>query len=93
MAIEILDPSHESAGAPFAPAPRLETLEGRTVAVLSNGKKGTQPFFDALERELKERYRVAEVVRLVKSNYSAPAEPPLLRDSARWHALVSGIGD
>ena len=93
MAIEILDPTHESGGAPFAPAPRLDTLEGKTVAVLSNGKKGTKPFFDALERELKERYRVAEVVRLTKANYSAPAEPPLLRDSARWHALVSGIGD
>jgi hypothetical protein len=93
MAIEILDPSHESAGAPFAAAPRLDSLEGKTVAIVSNGKKGTQPFFGALERELKEGYRVAEVVRLTKSNYSAPAEPPLLRDSARWHALVSGIGD
>jgi hypothetical protein len=93
MAIEILDPSHESAGAPFAPAPRLDTLEGKTLAIVSNGKKGTKPFFDALERELKQGYRVAEVVRLTKSNYSAPAEPPLLRDSARWHALVSGIGD
>jgi hypothetical protein len=93
MAIEILDPSHESAGAPFAPAPRLDTLEGKTLAIVSNGKKGTKPFFDALERELKQGYEVAEVVRLTKSNYSAPAEPPLLRDSARWHALVSGIGD
>jgi hypothetical protein len=93
MAIEILDPSHESAGAPFAPAPRLDSLAGKTLAIVSNGKKGTKPFFDALERELKQGYEVAEVVRLTKSNYSAPAEPPLLRDSARWHALVSGIGD
>jgi hypothetical protein len=93
MGIEVLDPGHESAGAPFALAPRLATLEGKTLAILSNGKKGTKPFFDALERELKTRYRVAEVVRFTKSNYSAPAEPPLLRDSARWHALVSGIGD
>jgi hypothetical protein len=93
VGIEILDPSHEASGAPFAPAPRLDSLEGKTVAIVSNGKKGTKPFFDALERELKEGHRVAEVVRLTKSNYSAPAEPPLLRDSARWHALVSGIGD
>jgi len=93
MAIEILDPSHESSGAPFERARRLETLAGKTLAILSNGKKGTKPFFDALERELKGRYGVAEVVRLTKSNYSAPAEPPLLRDSAKWHALVSGIGD
>ena len=26
-----------------------------------------------------------------QSEEQAPAEPPLLRDSARWHALVSGI--
>jgi hypothetical protein len=91
--MEFLDPTHESDARPFALAKRLATLEGATVAIVSNGKKGTIPFFDAFERELKGRFGVAEVVRLTKSNYSAPAEPPLLRDSARWHALVSGIGD
>ena len=93
MSFEFLDPTYESGAAPFALAPRLDTLDGKTVAIVSNGKKGTKPFFDALEKELREKYRVANVVRLTKSNYSAPAEPPLLRDSARWHALVSGIGD
>lgn len=93
MTIEVLDPTHETGAQPFALAKKLDTLEGKVVAIVSNGKKGTKPFFDAFERELKERFRVAEVVRLTKSNYSAPAEPPLLRDSARWHALVSGIGD
>lgn len=91
--MEFLDPTHESDARAFALAPRLATLEGKIVAIVSNGKKGTRPFFDALEKEFFERYRVAEVVRLTKDNYSAPAEPPLLRDSARWHALVSGIGD
>ena len=91
--MDYLDPTHETAAQPFALAPRLATLEGKVVAIVSNGKKGTRPFFDALQQEFLERYRVAEVVRLVKGNYSAPAEPPLLRDSARWHALVSGIGD
>ena len=93
MGIEILDPTHEGDSRGFALAPRLTSLEGKTLAVVSNGKKGTRPFFDALEYELKTAFGVAQVVRLVKSNYSAPAEPPLLRDSARWHALVSGIGD
>ena len=93
MGIQVLDPTHEGDARGLELAPRLDTLAGKTLAIVSNGKKGTQPFFNALERELKERFGVAEVVRLVKSNYSAPAEPPLLRDSARWHALVSGIGD
>jgi hypothetical protein len=91
--MEFLDPTHETNAQPFALAPRLAALEGKTIAIVSNGKKGTRPFFDALEKEFFERHRVAEVVRLTKGNYSAPAEPPLLRDSARWHALVSGIGD
>ena len=91
--MEFLDPTHESDAQRFALAPRIASLEGKVIAIVSNGKKGTRPFFDALEREFFERYRVAEVVRLTKGNYSAPAEPLLLRDSARWHALVSGIGD
>jgi hypothetical protein len=56
-------------------------------------KKGTKPFFDALERELSDRYGVARVVRLTKSNYSAPVEPGLLAESGRWQALIAGIGD
>jgi hypothetical protein len=93
MSIEFLDPSHESAGAPFALAPRLTSLKGTTLAILSNGKKGTKPFFDAVQKEFVERHGVAEVLRLTKANYSAPAEPGLLGNAARWHVLVTGIGD
>ena len=93
MAIELLDPTHESDPAPFALAKRVDSLRGKTVAILSNGKKGTIPFFEALAREFRERYGVAEVVRLTKGNYSAPAEAGLLANAARWHVLVTGIGD
>jgi hypothetical protein len=93
MSIEFLDPTHESAAAPFALAPRLASLEGIRLAILSNGKKGTEPFFDAVQKEFIDRLGVAEVVRLTKANYSAPAEPGLLSDAARWHVLVTGVGD
>jgi len=93
MSIEVLDPSHESDARAFAPAKRLATLTGATVGIISNGKKGTKPFFDALERELVEGYGVARVVRLTKSNYSAPAEPELINEAERWQALISGVGD
>lgn len=91
--MEFLDPTHESGAAGFAPARRLPSLEGTTLGIVSNGKKGTKPFFDALEKELTGRYGVAQVVRLTKSNYSAPAEPGLLADASRWQALIAGIGD
>jgi len=93
MAIEFLDPTHESGAAAFAPAKRLATLKGATVGIVSNGKKGTKPFFDAVERELIDGYGVAKVVRLTKANYSAPAEPELLNEAERWQALIAGVGD
>ncbi len=93
MSLEILDPTHEGSSVAFEAAARLPTLEGARVALLSNGKKGTIPFFDAFERELIEAHGVAEVTRLTKANYSAPAEDGLLDDAQRWNALVAGIGD
>ena len=93
MRIEILDPSHEAESRDFALAPRLDTLAGATIGIISNGKKGTKPFFDALERELIERHGVARVARVTKANYSAPAEPDLLNEAERWQALIAGVGD
>ncbi len=93
MSIEILDPTHEGGSAAFSLAERVDTLEGATVAVISNGKRGVKPFFDVLETELVNHHGVAKVVRLTKSNYSAPAEPELLSKADEWQALIAGVGD
>ncbi len=93
MSLEILDPTHEGSSVAFQAAARLASLEGAHIAVLSNGKKGTIPFFNALEREFIETHGAAMVTRLTKMNYSAPAEAGLLDDAQRWNALVAGIGD
>jgi hypothetical protein len=93
MSIEFLDPTHENDAGGFVQSPRLSTLRGAVIAIVSNGKKGTQPFFDAFERGLIETHGVAEVVRLTKSNYSTPVDASLLGDAARWNALVAGVGD
>lgn len=93
MSIEFLDPGHENQAGRFILAPRLRTLAGSVVAIISNGKKGTIPFFDAFARELLDTQHVAEVVRITKSNYSTPVERALLDDAQRWNALVTGIGD
>ncbi len=93
MSITFFDPTHEASTSEFTPAPRLTSLDKATVAIISNGKKNTRPFFDAMEAELKERHGVSNVVRLVKSNYSAPVEPELLEQAEKWQAIISGIGD
>ena len=93
MSIEFLDPTHEAAAADFALSARLPTLKGITVGIISNGKLGTLPFFDAFENELVESYGVTKVVRRTKSNYSAPADPYIMDEAQEWNALIAGIGD
>ncbi len=93
MSLEILDPTHEADPRDFTPAARLPSLEGVTVGFLSNGKKGTRLFFDALAAQLLETHGVAEVVRVTKANFSAPAEPEVFEQAKQWDALVAGVGD
>lgn len=93
MSLEILDPTHETGSAGFALASRLTVLEGATVGIISNGKKNTIPFFDAFEKELRDNYGVADVVRRIKSNYSAPADDHIVEEAETWDVVVAGIGD
>ena len=93
MAFEVLDPTHETEPVARRPAPRLGSLAGCTVGFISNGKQGVREFLDALERELRDRYGVAEVVRTTKANLSAPAEPAIFERAKAWHALVAAVGD
>ncbi len=91
--MQVLDPSWEGSPPPLTPAPRLAGLEGIAVALLSNGKAGVEPLFDHLEALLRQRWGVASVERATKGNYSAPAEPELVRRLAQRRLVITGVGD
>ncbi len=74
-------------------APRLDTLQGKTIGFISNGKEGTKGFFTHLDQILREEYGVAKVVSRTKSNYSAPADAHIVAEIKGWDAVVSGLGD
>ena len=93
MVLQVLDPTNETAPPLGQPAPRLPSLAGATVGFISNGKEGTAGFFNHLDRILRERFGVADVVRRVKSNYSAPADADIVDELRRWQAVVTGVGD
>jgi hypothetical protein len=93
MSFQVLDPSSESVPPLGQRAPRLVSLAGRTVGIISNGKEGTAGFFSHLDRMLRDQFDVAHVVRYTKSNYSAPADPDIVDELRRWQAVVTGIGD
>lgn len=93
MTFRVLDPTTEKAPPAGKLAPRLDTLEGKTIGFISNGKEGTKGFFLHLDRMLREEYGVAKVVSRTKSNYSAPADRHIVEEIKGWDAVVSGLGD
>ena len=93
MTFRVLDPTPGVAPPVGQLAPRLDTLKGKTVGFISNGKEGTKGFFAHLDRMLRDEFGVANVVTRVKSNYSAPADGYIVGEVANWDAIVTGIGD
>ena len=93
MTIEVLDPTYEGDTSSFKYAEGLMNLKGATVGIISNGKKGTSHFFNAMENLLKKKYKVGKVIRVVKKNYSAPAEEKILKEVKNWDAAIAGVGD
>ena len=93
MTSRVLHPTSESEEASLEPAPRLKSLKGKTVGLISNGKEGTAGFFAHVDRLLRERYHVSEVILRTKSNYSAPAEEEIIDEARRWDLTISGLGD
>ena len=93
MTFRVLDPTTEKAPPAGKLAPRLDTLAGKTVGFISNGKEGTKGFFAHLEKMLREEHGVAKVVSRTKSNYSAPADAHIIAEIKQWDAVISGLGD
>ena len=93
MTLRLLDPTNELRTAGVRPAPRLTTLEGKTVGIISNGKEGTGGYCAHLQRLLREEMKVANVVWRTKSNYSAPADASIVAEITNWHAVFAGVGD
>ena len=93
MTFRVLDPTPEKAPPAGRLAPRLDTLEGKAVGFISNGKEGTKGFFRHLEQMLREEHGVARVVSRTKSNYSAPADKHIADEIREWDAVVTGLGD
>ncbi len=91
--MRVLAPTNELKAAGVELAPRLASLEGLTVGIISNAKEGTRGYFTHLDRLLREEMGVAQVVLREKSNYSAPADRHIVQEMTNWHAVFAGVGD
>jgi hypothetical protein len=91
-AVELLDPTGERVPVDRPRAGRLETLEGRRVALLDISKPRGDIFLDRLESLL--RGRRVEVERFRKPTYTKPA-PADLRQQIRLQceAVIEALAD
>ena len=93
MTLRVFDPTNEMKATGISLAPRLASLEGKTVGIITNAKEGTKGYFTHLERMLRGDMGVADVVWRTKSNYSAPVDARIVAEVTNWHAVFTGVGD
>jgi len=74
-------------------APRLDTLEGKTLALLDISKPKGKEFLDRLQLLLEERYGVAKIVRETKLTYTKPAPGALLEKLAFVDGVIEALAD
>ena len=92
----ILDPTLRSPGAEaaVARAPRKQSLDGLTIGLLANGKSNGMALLDRIVERLRERHQIGDVVRVAKSNASAPVtDDDALVIAGRCAAVITAIGD
>jgi hypothetical protein len=61
--VTVLHPAAEDVAEPQCLAPRLSSLEGRTVGLIDNHKRNANVYLAALGRLLQDRYGVSHVVQ------------------------------
>jgi hypothetical protein len=90
----LVNPLHEHTEARHAPAPRLDSLAGRTIGLLDISKPGGSVFLDRLEELLRVRHGVRRVIRAMKPTFAKPAPNEVIAGLlASCDAVVEALAD
>ena len=89
----LVNPLDERARDRQAPAPRLDSLEGKTLALLDISKPRGKEFLNRLEQLLKERYLVSQIIRETKPTFTKPAPGALLERLAFVDGVIEALAD
>ena len=91
----LINPMNEATREAGRPAPRLDALSGKRIALLDISKPGGSVFLDRVERLLRESYGVADVLRERKPTFTKPAPDGVIEKITRWKpdAVVEGLAD
>lgn len=75
-------------------SPRLDSLHGKVMGLLDNGKWNANKLLTEVSAILQEQFHIKEVIKWKKPNFSAPASHDMREEIAqKCHFVVSAIGD
>ena len=95
MGTVLINPMDETAHVRAVPAPRLDSLAGKTLGLLDISKPGGNLFLDHLERLLLQRIGVGQVVRVTKPTFTKPAPAEVIDRLVRAgsQAVIEALAD
>jgi hypothetical protein len=93
MAITLVSPMNDAAATVGTAAARLDTLAGKTVALLDISKPGGSYLLDRIESVLTQKFGVAKIVREQKPTYTKPAPAQLLEKLRSVDAVIEALAD
>jgi hypothetical protein len=88
---EVLNPSGSIEVKTATLAPRLTTLEGKTILLRWNFKHNGNHFLDRIAERLGEQVPSAKVIKLYEMDRSTISQSGSLEDSARLAGVVAGL--
>ncbi|MDE0042939.1 MAG: hypothetical protein OXT74_12950 [Candidatus Poribacteria bacterium] len=92
--ISLLNPQDQGGISAKYLAPRLDTLNGKTMGLLNIGKNGSDPFLERVEELICGEFDVAEVVHVNKPTFTRPAPDELIIQLAnRCDFVIEGLAD
>lgn len=90
--VRLVSPVQEAVPGSVSAGPGLPSLAGRKIALLENRKPGAEALLKAIGRELECRYG-CEVEFHQKPDTTVVPDVIFKELSARFHGIVTGLGD
>ena len=92
--LAVMDPTVEPIPAHAVVAQRPNTLDGKVIGLLANGKRNSVELLEAVSEVLADRYDFKAVVARNKGNASRPCPTPLAEEMAQQcDVIITASGD
>lgn len=92
--LQVLDPTVEPIPAEAIVASRPDTLDGKVLGLLANGKPNSVEILDMVHEILADRYEFKQVIAKNKGNASRPCPADLMEEMAeQCDVVITSSGD